>query len=108
MASTAPKTKMPNRRKLSNRSGLSLSQRIKPAPIRASLELLTNQQSTIRSGMPASSSTARWAGSAASRTIHQERTGVSSRPASRIALGGHSVETGCGWSVSAMPIFAPT
>src|SRR5258705_4311109 len=76
----------------SNLIGPGTNNRSAPAPIRASEELLMNQQHAIRKGTPCGSSTARCAGNAASRNIHQVRTGASRRAAISIELGGHITE----------------
>src|ERR1700752_238479 len=64
------------------------------APIRASLQLLTNQDRIIVTGMFAFNCTSRCAGKAASRRNHHERTGDNNNAAKRIEFGGQSVETG--------------
>src|SRR6476659_61150 len=79
----------------------------RPAPIKASQQLLTYQQRTIEGGTSLWSWTNRWAGNAASSTHHQSRGGVSKSAATRIEFGGQRTETGCGWKVSANPSFAP-
>src|SRR3977135_1238664 len=84
-------------REESKRRGPATSTRMHAAPIRASLELLTNQPSTIAAGTPLCSSAARCAGNAARRSSHHDRAGVSSSAASSSEFGGQSVETGCGW-----------
>ena len=107
-ATSVASTRMLYRRKLSKRAGPGLSHRISPAPISESTLLLTNQLRTIGTGMPAFSSTKRCAGNAASNTAHHRRGGASSRMAIMTAFGGHSVETGAGRKVSAMPTSAAT
>jgi len=84
-----------------------VSRRTHTAPISASEQLLTNQPRSIGTGTPFASWMATWAGSAASRRINQDRVGARRSAASRMELGGHSVEMGYGWSFSANPIFAP-
>ena len=64
------------------------------APIRASLQLLTNQHRLIVIGIFALSCTKRCAGNAASRRYHHERVRESNNAASRIEFGGQRVETG--------------
>src|SRR4029450_9521023 len=48
-------------------------------------------------GTPLASWMARWAGNAARSSTSQARVGARSSAASRIELGGQSVETGGGW-----------
>jgi hypothetical protein len=50
---------------------------------------------------------ARCAGNAARSSRPHARVGVSSNAASKIELGGQSVDTGDGWIVKAKPIRAP-
>ena len=100
-------TKRPTWRESSSRSGPLVSRRTHTAPISASAQLLTNQPRSIGTGTPFESWMATWAGSAASRRINQDRVGARRSAASRMELGGHSVEMGYGWSFSANPIFAP-
>ena len=100
-------TKTPTWRESSSRSAPLVSRRIKRAPISASEQLLTNHPRSIGTGTPFASCMATWAGSAASRRIHQDRVGARSSAARRMELGGQSVEMGYGWSFSANPIFAP-
>ena len=87
---------MPTLRRRSNRTGPRIRERVQPAPISASQELLMNQQKIMCGGMSLWSCTSQCAGNAASSTIHQLRTGVRRRAAIRIAFGGHNTETVCG------------
>src|SRR5882724_1563969 len=103
----AKKQKIPTLRRRLNRTRRSTRYRMQPAPMSASQELLMNQQRIIVGGTPLSSCAARCAGNAASSITHQMRTGVKRSAASKIELGGQRTETGCGWKVSANPIFAP-
>ncbi len=102
-----PKTKTPTWRESSNRSGPSVSRRTQTAPTSACEQLLTNQSRIIVTGTPFASWMARWAGNAARSSTGQDRVGASSSAASRMELGGHSVETGDGWMVNAKPMRAP-
>jgi hypothetical protein len=102
-ASPAPRMKMPRLRRLSSRNVPGTKLRTSPAPISASLQLLTNQPRTIAVGTPLCSSTARCAGSAAASSHHQFRVGASSSTATSSAFGGHSVEVGCGLRVKVKP-----
>src|SRR4051812_30790571 len=80
----------------SNLIGVRTRNRIRPAPTNASKQLLRNQQIDIAPGTPFGSWAARWAGKTANASTHQVRIGVSRNAPRRIALGGHSTETGCG------------
>src|SRR6267378_746362 len=86
------KTAMP--RLVSNRIGPCVSRLMNEAPIRASQQLLINQQRIIVNGTPLLSSTMRWAGRAAKSKNHHQRLGAKSNAASKIELGGHKVDTG--------------
>ena len=79
----------------------------RPAPSSASVQLLTNQHSTIPAGTPLWNWTARCAANTAAITTGHERRRVATRPPSRMAFGGHSMDTGTGASVSANPSLAP-
>src|SRR6187401_2348253 len=106
-SSAANTTKILTRLDVSSSIGSSISTRMSPAPIRASLQLLTYHASTIGSGTPLCNSDATWTGSAARRTTGHNRSGASSRAPRRMALGGQSVDTGCGAGVRRKPTFAP-
>jgi hypothetical protein len=83
------------------------NRRTSTAPSSASVQLLMNQHSTIGSGTPEVSCTAKWARRAAARMLTHRRGALKRRPARSRALGGQSVETGVGWSVRAKPSLAP-
>src|SRR5213592_4421861 len=83
-------------RKLSKRTGPRSKQRVRPAPITASLQLLINQQTTMVGGTWDCSSAIKCAGKAANNKNHQIRGDVSKSAASRIELGGQKTEIGCG------------
>ena len=106
-SSAAKTTNTATRRNVSNRTGRWMNNRTPAAPSSASAQLLTNQDRTIGSGTPLPSSTARWAGSAASNSQYHDRTGANSSAPRRMAFGGQSVETGCDAGVSANPTRAP-
>src|SRR5688572_23670302 len=77
------------------------------APISASLVLLTNQHSTIGSGVEPTC-TSRCAGSAAITTAGHVRTGSSRNAANSSALGIQNDESGRCEYVSSIPTRAPT
>src|SRR5436190_22642929 len=73
------------------------------APIKASEELLINQQAIMVKGTPLLSWMIRCAGRAANIRNGQFFVGVNSKAPRRIEFGGHITETGCGWKVRAKP-----
>src|SRR5207244_11433365 len=103
----AKKIKMPPLPGRANRTGRSIRSRTQPAPMSALHELLMNQQRIIVGGTLLCICAARWAGNAASKIIHQPRTGVRRSAASKMEFGGQRTEIGWGRRVSANPIFAP-
>src|SRR5688572_2642641 len=106
-SNAANTTKILTRLTVSSSIGSSISIRMNPAPIRASVQLLTYQASTIGSGTPPCSSDVTWTGNTARRTTGHIRNGTSSNAPRRIALGGQSVDTGSGAGVRRSPSFAP-
>ena len=91
----------------SNRSGASLSARTAAAPTSASEQFVMKSASTSDAGHPKRSSTARWLGSAASRSHHQSRGECISSAARRMALGGQMADGVAGGIFSRAPIWAP-
>jgi hypothetical protein len=91
----------------SNRSGASLSARTATAPRSASEQFVMKSASTSDVGHPKRSSTARWLGSAASRSHHQSRGECISSAARRIAFGGQMADGVAGGIFSRAPMCAP-
>src|SRR5258708_11758422 len=104
----AKKIKIPTLPRRSNRTGRSIRYRTQPAPMRASHELLMNQQRIIVGGTLLCICAARWAGNAASKITHHTRTGVRRSAASKREFGGQRTAIAWGRRVSANPIFAAT
>ena len=94
-ASAAVRSRMPVSRSESRRGTPRTKARNRLAPISASLQLLAYQPSTITVGTPLCNSAAMCPGSAATRSHHQSRRGVSKSAASSNAFGGQSVDIGC-------------
>ncbi len=75
--------------------------------MRASMELLMNQQRIISMGTPLCSCTTTCATNAPKKTSHQLAVGTSRSEERSIAFGGQSVETELAGNVKAKPISAP-
>src|ERR1041384_6275927 len=86
----------------------SIKPRTQIAPIKASVELLTNQDKFISSGTPLWICTSKWNGNTPRMIADQSFIGVSKSAVKRMAFGGQRVETALEGKVRANPINEPT